>query len=327
MSIESTHEYVSHNMISSENKKPKIPNNKNHKKSNEENNLKEEKLEKISSIRNKKKLESKSIKNKLESSSITSNGNKSINNNNDSEIFIINGNLTFSKIKKITPNTAKTENKASNLRIASVTSLRKNDINGNYKNNQCLIDENEQVSKDEQLKKDNKTNQRSNKNNTNLSNLNNSNYNNNKSSKSLVKNKDLLNNSYIYKRLNNRKSSCENVIQAKKSKEALELNSNEVAKKSKNFSETYERLTNHKSKISSKVENLKKKLEEEELKELKNAPNINKSSKYYEKDSEDFLKRVEIYKFVSKAKRIELIEKDEKKLDEELNKNPKLKKK
>lgn len=311
-------------------KSPNIPNNKNYKKSEDLNNREEEKIEKITSIRNKKKLENNSNNNKLDSSSITSNGNKKLNNNNNnSNLIQINGNFSFSKIKKIIPknnNNDKniTKTKPNNARTASAVYLRKNDINGNNHN---LINENEVDSSSGKKKelKNNKTK-------TNLTNLNNkttNNNTNNKTSTNLAKKKDLLNNSYISKKIyNNRRSSCGDAVDLRKKEKEndLEQKSGEVLK-GKNFDELYERLTKHKTKIRGKVENMKKKFEDEELKQLKNTPNINKSSKYYEKDSEDFLKRVEIYKFVSKAKRIELVEKDEKKLEEELNKNPKLKKK
>lgn len=304
-------------------KKP--PNNiKNiNRKSQDLNNYENENIHKITSIRNKKKLENKIPYNKLDSSSITSNGNKDI---NDKNFNVVDGNFSFSKVKRNTSKSSKTKYDVSKNRTASAINMRKNYINGNNDKNQSMLDKKE-TNLNHYKNNDRKKNHIISKNKGNLANLNSSNTRDKTINSKEKNNKDLFNNNYIKKRINNRRSSCDDAIVNINNKDTSGLDSSRAYEKHKKFNDLYERLTNHKSKIYDKVEIMKKKLEEEELKQLKNTPNINKSSKYYEKESEDFLKRVEIYKFVSKAKRIDLIEKDQKKLEEELNKNPKLKKK
>lgn len=99
-------------------------------------------------------------------------------------------------------------------------------------------------------------------------------------------------------------------------------NSNINSNKRVNFEEMLERFKLREDKINNKIESLRKKIEDEENLKMTKQPYINKNNKYYENNPEGFLKRVEIHKFVSEVKKLELIEKNQKRLQDEFNKNP-----
>lgn len=88
-----------------------------------------------------------------------------------------------------------------------------------------------------------------------------------------------------------------------------------------------ERFDNEKKKTEMHLEKLKEKYEKELMKNFKEKPEINKNSKYYEKHSESFLNRIEEYQFISKAKKLELLEREKDRMQSILNANEKLRKK
>lgn len=98
-------------------------------------------------------------------------------------------------------------------------------------------------------------------------------------------------------------------------------------KKSENFDIMIDRFKDKEARKSNKILILKKKIEEEESRKFSEIPKINKSSKYYENNAENFLKRMEVYQFVSDVKKQELKDIESKRIEEEINKNPKLHKK
>jgi len=89
-------------------------------------------------------------------------------------------------------------------------------------------------------------------------------------------------------------------------------------------SKLLERFDIEKKKSDLGKEILKEKYNQHLKKKFTNKPEINKSCKYYEKNSESFLKRVEIYKFISQAKKLELFDKETKRMEKILNSNSKL---
>jgi hypothetical protein len=72
----------------------------------------------------------------------------------------------------------------------------------------------------------------------------------------------------------------------------------------------WKRFDENKKKINLKIETLKNKINEKKEKEISFNPKINKDTNYYKYENNDFLKRVEIYKFVSEAKKSEIKSKD-----------------
>lgn len=96
---------------------------------------------------------------------------------------------------------------------------------------------------------------------------------------------------------------------------------------SENFDIMLDRFKDKELRKSDKILILKKKIEEEESRKFSEVPKINKSSKYYENNAENFLKRMEVYQFVSDVKKQELKDIELKRIEEEINKNPKLHKK
>ncbi len=354
MSTEIDFEYANLKEKNTFKKIPNIP-NKTNKKIDDINDREEEKVEKVNNVRNKRKIDNIPSNSKLESFSIGSKGNKT-NDNNGERILKINGNFSFSKIKTNNPNESKLI--INKPRTASALNLK---INDNKKNGNCentksksnLLSETKYENKNlkTENKKKNNGNEKILKKEKTILSLKKS-YLNNKSSTSLIKNKnenisknkkilhrDVSNNKIINNKINNktlynRKDSTASTNNLNISHNRINIdtslnntNYHKDDKRSKKFSSIYDRSKNFEEKIINKIKNLKVKLENEELKEVRNGPCINKTSKYYEKNSENFLKRVEIYKFVSEAKRLELLDKDQIRLEEELNKNPKLRKK
>jgi len=324
--------------------------NKSSKISDDLENKVEEKIEKKSTNKIKKKTDISFQNNKLDSSSITSNGMKNYK-KNDSFVINLNGNFSFSKLKKMTPTI---KEKPKNLRTQSAVNLIKKDINGLNENNHCEVNdkfiETKKKVKNREKKYDNNPSNNDNMNFKNseskakINNLNKTCISNNKSTKIIINNIDKSKNSPIK---NDNKNSLNNSNNKKISlrknsdnksvfldeTEKVEIENDLPQKETKEgnksitFSETYERFKNHEVKLNLKKESMRKKKDEDEKKELKNVPKINKASKYYEKSNEDFLKRVEVYKFVSNVRKMELMDKEKKRLDNELNKNPKLRQK
>lgn len=80
-----------------------------------------------------------------------------------------------------------------------------------------------------------------------------------------------------------------------------------------------ERFRKREQKITQKMENLKKKLEEEEIKNSTQNPQINKNGKYYNINYDSFFKRLEQYKHLKEAKISYLLDREEKRLAKNFN--------
>jgi hypothetical protein len=83
----------------------------------------------------------------------------------------------------------------------------------------------------------------------------------------------------------------------------------------------WKRFEENQKKINLKIETLKKKIEEKEEKEISFKPRINKQTNYYKNENNDFLKRVEIYKFISEARKSEIKSKDKNNYNNNNNRN------
>ena len=86
-------------------------------------------------------------------------------------------------------------------------------------------------------------------------------------------------------------------------------NNKNKEKKPLNIDDMWKRFEESKMKSNIKKDYLKKKIDAENSKKYNFVPNITKSTKY-DNENVDFLKRVEIYKFVTEAKKSELKEKN-----------------
>jgi hypothetical protein len=75
----------------------------------------------------------------------------------------------------------------------------------------------------------------------------------------------------------------------------------------------WKRFEENQNKINEKKELLKKKIDENEKINIPFKPQINRDTKYYKNENNDFLKRVEIYKFVSEVKKSEIKSKEKSK--------------
>lgn len=95
-------------------------------------------------------------------------------------------------------------------------------------------------------------------------------------------------------------------------------------KSNTNSEEIWKRFDEKHKQIIKKKESLKKKIEENERKDINFKPKINRDTKYYKNENNSFLKRVEIYKFVSEARKSEIRMKDNKNINHQ---NPQNKKK
>ena len=74
-----------------------------------------------------------------------------------------------------------------------------------------------------------------------------------------------------------------------------------------------ERFEVEKNKSKENLEKIKKKYNDINISQYREIPEINKNTKYYEDNSEHFLDRVEMYNYISQAKRKELQEKEKEK--------------